>query len=358
VTTARAGSRRTQQLGVGGTVRHPECEGGTVARPGTAIAWSAPGRAMRSRSATPAQEATQAWSSTIRTGRSTAARTCWLDRRSCGITRARATPSGEPARTRCPADRQGPARQAGGVRLRNSGRRQRRRRRARPHPWAGQSPDAPQLAPAVERVKRRAGRKPRTVTADRGYGEKSVEDDLREAGVRSLSSRARASEQGPTSPGTKAGVPQDSGGEPAEGRISSGQTRLRLGPYPPGRHRWSPDLDRTGGPGPPPGQDRSPGRTIKPHLKINNPGPSARRPRITSQGLQVEVVTPLHGDRDRSPAAQASPGYSAALPADSFECAGVSATHTVLMLQNSRIPCAASSRPCPEALMPPNGSAM
>ncbi len=50
----------------------------------------------------------------------------------------------------------------------------------------GNPPDAPQLAPAVERVKRRTGRKPRTVTADRGYGEKSVEDDLREAGVRTI----------------------------------------------------------------------------------------------------------------------------------------------------------------------------
>jgi len=48
----------------------------------------------------------------------------------------------------------------------------------------GNPPDAPQLAPAVQRVKRRTGRKPKTVTADRSYGEKSVEDDLREAGVR------------------------------------------------------------------------------------------------------------------------------------------------------------------------------
>lgn len=33
---------------------------------------------------------------------------------------------------------------------------------------------------------RRTGRKPRSVTADRGYGERSVEDDLREAGVRNI----------------------------------------------------------------------------------------------------------------------------------------------------------------------------
>ena len=36
----------------------------------------------------------------------------------------------------------------------------------------GNPADAPQLAPAVARVIKRTGRKPRTVTADRGYGEK------------------------------------------------------------------------------------------------------------------------------------------------------------------------------------------
>ena len=48
----------------------------------------------------------------------------------------------------------------------------------------GNPPDAPQLAPAVGRVIRRTGRRPRTVTADRGYGEQSVEDDLHQLGVR------------------------------------------------------------------------------------------------------------------------------------------------------------------------------
>jgi IS5 family transposase len=47
----------------------------------------------------------------------------------------------------------------------------------------GNPPDAPQLAPAVERVTRRAGRPPGAVTADRGYGEKAVEDDLSDLGV-------------------------------------------------------------------------------------------------------------------------------------------------------------------------------
>ena len=48
----------------------------------------------------------------------------------------------------------------------------------------GNPADAPQLAPAVKRVIARTGRQPRTVTADRGYGEQRVEDDLRELGVR------------------------------------------------------------------------------------------------------------------------------------------------------------------------------
>ena len=50
----------------------------------------------------------------------------------------------------------------------------------------GNPADASQLAPAVQRVIRRTGRRPRTVTADRGYGEKSVEDDLHDLGVRTV----------------------------------------------------------------------------------------------------------------------------------------------------------------------------
>jgi IS5 family transposase len=48
----------------------------------------------------------------------------------------------------------------------------------------GNPPDAPMLVPAIERVTRRAGRVPDVVTADRGYGEASVEDALRGRGVR------------------------------------------------------------------------------------------------------------------------------------------------------------------------------
>jgi IS5 family transposase len=50
----------------------------------------------------------------------------------------------------------------------------------------GNPPDAPQLVPAIERIIRRTGRKPRAVAADRGYGEASVERDLHDLGVRSV----------------------------------------------------------------------------------------------------------------------------------------------------------------------------
>jgi IS5 family transposase len=48
----------------------------------------------------------------------------------------------------------------------------------------GNPADGPQLAPAVHRVIKRTGTKPGTVTADRSYGEKAIEDDLHGLGVR------------------------------------------------------------------------------------------------------------------------------------------------------------------------------
>ena len=50
----------------------------------------------------------------------------------------------------------------------------------------GNPPDAPQLAPAVARITTRTGHTPRAVTADRGYGQASVERDLHDLGVRSV----------------------------------------------------------------------------------------------------------------------------------------------------------------------------
>jgi IS5 family transposase len=50
----------------------------------------------------------------------------------------------------------------------------------------GNPADAARLKPAVERVIKRTGRKPRTVAADRGYGEAAVEDELRDLGIRNV----------------------------------------------------------------------------------------------------------------------------------------------------------------------------
>src|SRR6201997_796607 len=50
----------------------------------------------------------------------------------------------------------------------------------------GNPADAPQLAPAIERITRRTGGPPRAVTADRGYGYASVERALEELGVRNV----------------------------------------------------------------------------------------------------------------------------------------------------------------------------
>jgi len=60
----------------------------------------------------------------------------------------------------------------------------------------GNPPDAP----AVERVIKRTGRKPRTVTADRGYGEKSVDDALHDLGVRHVVVPAKVNRARPDRP--------------------------------------------------------------------------------------------------------------------------------------------------------------
>ena len=64
----------------------------------------------------------------------------------------------------------------------------------------GAAPDGPQLAPAIERVRRRAGRAPRAVTADRGYGQPAVERDLQQLGVQVIAIPRQAR----TSPARKA----------------------------------------------------------------------------------------------------------------------------------------------------------
>lgn len=47
----------------------------------------------------------------------------------------------------------------------------------------GNPPDAPQLVPAIKRIKTRCGRPPDQVTADRGYGKATVDKELGDLGV-------------------------------------------------------------------------------------------------------------------------------------------------------------------------------
>jgi IS5 family transposase len=99
----------------------------------------------------------------------------------------------------------------------------------------GNPADAPQLAPAIGRVISRTGEKPRTVTADRGYGEKSVEDDLRALGVRHVviprkGKPGRARQTAEHRPAFRRAVKWRTG---CEGRISTlkrqyGRDRTRL----------------------------------------------------------------------------------------------------------------------------------
>jgi IS5 family transposase len=50
----------------------------------------------------------------------------------------------------------------------------------------GNPPDAPQLVPAIARIAERFAKAPTAVTADRGYGEASVEDGLYSLGVKKV----------------------------------------------------------------------------------------------------------------------------------------------------------------------------
>ena len=70
----------------------------------------------------------------------------------------------------------------------------------------GNPADGPRLKP-VERVIGRTGRKPRTVTADRGYGEAGVEDDLHDLGVRNVVIPRKEDPASPASRGTTSSVP-------------------------------------------------------------------------------------------------------------------------------------------------------
>src|ERR671915_180927 len=81
-------------------------------------------------------------------------------------------------------------------------------------------PDAPLLAPAVRRVIARTGNVPRAVTADRGYGEARVDQELADLGV----ARAAIPRRGRASPFRRlvSGAPAARAGSAASSTASAG----------------------------------------------------------------------------------------------------------------------------------------
>ena len=128
----------------------------------------------------------------------------------------------------------------------------------------GNPPDAPQLAPAVKRVKKRAGRTP----AHRHHRPR-----LRRSQRRSRAHRPRREERGdppqrqtlpgPASRRTPASLPTNNQVAHRKRRPHQHpQAWLRLGSHPHRRHRRRPNLDRARRPDPQPGQDQCPRRVI------------------------------------------------------------------------------------------------
>ncbi|VAZ97427.1 hypothetical protein LAUMK35_03694 [Mycobacterium pseudokansasii] len=146
----------------------------------------------------------------------------------------------------------------------------------------------PQPAPAATRVAKSAERTPRTVTVDRCYGDKAVDNTPHGLGVRNVviphkgkPSTARRAENTETRSAATSMVNRQR--RPHQ----QPHTRLRLGPHEHRRHRRRPDLDSIRRPGPQPGQeqgpsDRPPTALTTPKLAQRSPVPNAGRAVATS----------------------------------------------------------------------------
>ena len=131
----------------------------------------------------------------------------------------------------------------------------------------GNPPDAPMLAPAIERVRQRCGRPPDQVTADRGYGKASVDKTLHQRSRCRLRrhSPTRHTDHQTTSRNRHPRVPRTRPlANRRRGPHRNLETPARLGPHPPHRHPRSPNLVRPRRPGPQPHQDRPTPRLTPP----------------------------------------------------------------------------------------------
>jgi IS5 family transposase len=95
---------------------------------------------------------------------------------------------------------------------------------------AGMPPDAPRLVPAIERAIATVGAVPKAVTADRGYGESSVDKGLDQFGVDLVailrkgktSQKRQAVETADDSPNSSNGAPDPKAGSPRRNASTAG----------------------------------------------------------------------------------------------------------------------------------------
>lgn len=111
----------------------------------------------------------------------------------------------------------------------------------------GNPADAPMLVPAIGRIKELFGEVPRSVTADRGYGEAKVDASLQALGVGFVAIPRRGRPGPPVATSSRAGVSaRSSNGGQARRAYLGPEAPLRLGPHPDGRRGRCPHLVRLG----------------------------------------------------------------------------------------------------------------
>ncbi len=156
----------------------------------------------------------------------------------------------------------------------------------------GNPADAPMLVPAVERVAKRA-RMPTAVTADRGYGENAVREQLSALGVSTVVLPTKGK---PSAPRARRREPS---AVPAPGEVENRkrrpdqlpQTGLRLEPDTDRRDRRRPHLVRLRGLQPQPGEDRS-----TDNLRIGRIRPTATRIEVEIRRGRPPNVVRSHSD--------------------------------------------------------------
>jgi transposase, IS5 family len=136
----------------------------------------------------------------------------------------------------------------------------------------GNPADAPQLAPAIAGITRRAGKPPRAVTADRGYGEARVETELHTLGVCTVAIPARTTRTDPPRRPAPTILPHP--GQVAHRLCRAHrppQPPIRLGPHHARRPGRRPHLARTRRLRPQPHQNQRAGRMNDTHAPDTTP---------------------------------------------------------------------------------------